>query len=576
MINRIGIIYLKHCNQNERLYLVFLENIRKMFNRLIVACDTPLEYEGRKLLEPFTKEIIVENLDSGKAAWKLCCMEYLTEEERNSCDELTLISLDFLGLIKDCEKLVSAVNDTDADVINFCPFDLNGDSCPELTETCFLILKKRVLEDYSFGKFLQGPESEGALEVFGNSGFKCLNYAGSEELFILPQSRIRALPIGIGNQELKSRIKSFIDMVRDSDGARDGLVRNLAANNSTESMRNLYDLDFILEGESGIISEEDFTLCMFIETQEGLDKAVTIIRNADKKWNIRIWLREEDFLEQIMEEQDLIKADLFYRECMWEKVVEAVEECQSSLIGFVFENGDMVNFQDNFENLFMNGGMVAQLQHLFAENKYMAAVLPKKYISTDRFIRNEVYRLQLQEIPEFQDIPWDIEMPECALCCRTTMLKKCIHKADTESAREEEALSWCETESVKIIPHLLQMNGYMVGHAICDRNVLAYGQRLNELSEKQIRSYVKSGRLAVTDFNEYLGEVNSLLKGYYTLYDRVKRLEREKKALLGENNELKRTNGNFQVKEVPVLVDIGVKQATKNWVKKHMGREQSG
>lgn len=529
-MNRIGIIYIKKCDRNERLDFLFLKNIRDFYDRLIVICDSFLEYEGRRLLEQFTKEIIVEDLASGIAAWEFCYMSYLSEEERNSCDELTLISLNFFGLIKDYENFVSSIDSMEADVINICPYDLKGDGLSDYVGYDYLIFKRRVLEDYTFAKFWQEPDINNILGVFTDSGFRCTNYSGGDDLFILSKTGIKGLNIEADDYELKKNIKALVESADVFDGTRESLIRNIVTNNSTESMRNLFDLDFVLESGSEAAVSNGFTLCMFVETEEGLEKANTIIENADKSWNIHVWLREEDFLEQISREPNVINTDLFYRECMWEKIVETVEYVQDSLIGFVFENGDIENWQDNYENLFGDQSMIAQLQQLFEENEYMAAVLPRKFIGSDRFIRNELYRLQLQKILEFQEISWDIETPECAICCRTEKLRECIENVRSESDEENEGEkyeSWCEAESVKIIPHLLQINGYMVGHAICNRNVLEYSRRLYTINEKQIRNCMESGRLAVTDFGEYLKETGRLLEGYYSLYNRVERLMKE-------------------------------------------------
>lgn len=576
-MSRIGIIYMKNCNKNDRLDFIFLKNVRKFYNRLIVVCDTILGYGERYQLEQLTKEIIVERFSSEIMAWRFCYTEYLTEEDRNCCNELTLISLNFFGLIKDYETLVLAMNNMEGDVINICPFDLTGDSLSVYSGFDYLIFKRRVLEDYSFGKFLQNQNKKDILDLFRESGFRCINYSGSEDFFILPKSRIKSLSIDRNDCELKKNIKSIIDSADIYDGTKDGLIRNIVINNSTESMRNLFDLDFVLESQSKTLRIDNFTLCMFIETEEGLEIAKKIIQNTDNGWNYYVWLREEEFLDQITQESDTLKVGLFYRECMWERIVNVVEQCQDYLIGFIFENGDILNFQNNFENLFMNDNLVAQLQQFFHENNYMAAILPKRYIDSDRFIRNELYRIQLQNIPEFREISWDIEIPECAICCRTDILRDCIGKMETENTGDEGKVyvSWCETESIKIVPHLLQINGYMVGHAICDTNLLEYSRRLYEINEKQIRICMKSGRLPLTNFGEYLNNTKRLLEGYYILYNKVKKLNQENKKLSAENNKLKKRKVNVQVKEVPVLVNIGVKQAVKNWVKKQFGKESN-
>lgn len=553
-MNNIIIIYMHEMQELDK---CFFEKLKRMYNKMIVIHKPPMECETRKILEGITKDIIVEDFKTAKEAWKFGYKEYLTEEERNKCSELALIYKNFTGVIVNSDKMVRTIQNLEADAVHICCADEAND-----VDKDFLILKKRILQDYLFDEFWQTTEDE--FELFTNKGFQCIDYYGND-IFITLRGKVSS---SVENDELKKRIRAITDSKFIEKEIKESLYKLVIQNSSYKRNKEVFDLDFILHANSQQSLENGITLCMFVETEEGLEKVNSVIKKLNQKWNIYVFLREEEF-EEIIEKREFLHVDLYYRECMWEKIIQTVNSCQDYMIGFIFENGDILNWEKNFQDLFGSEDVIAQIEKAFIEKKYMAAMLPWGYVGSDRFIRNEVHRVQIQNTIETL---WDNEIPECAICCNTDVIKECINNIE-----DDRILECCELESIKLLPYLLHKNGYATGQAISDKNIVEYCKKLREINENMITCTMKAGKIFETDFTQFMNKTVSLLNGYFEIKKKLKNDNKKLKEDIAVLKERKK-NGweseqvEIQVKEVPVLVEIGVKQAVKNWCKKRIGK----
>lgn len=185
-------------------YILYLLNdIKEELTDLVIICNGYLSGEGRKRLEQFTSEIFVRPNEGFDAeGWKQAMVEYYGFDKVSSYDEIILFNDSFFGPLFPFKEVFKEMDSKDVDfwglsvhgkaksAKNMCPY---GDR-PRYLQTYFLAIRKNMVSSEAFQKywidlplfedFTSLVEKHGCVftKYFEELGFKWMAYSDTTDL----------------------------------------------------------------------------------------------------------------------------------------------------------------------------------------------------------------------------------------------------------------------------------------------------------------------------------------------------------------------------------------------------------
>lgn len=557
MINNIVLVYLEGNKINDVDY-IFLSQIRERCSEMVLICNNKIDATCRTELERYSNYIIVNHFASINEGFKIAFEELKRKIDLFVEKDIVLVDLSFVATFINNDIFFSNLNDNQNDIIvvqnNYCSENV------EVSHYNFIILKNKVVNDYAFDRYLNSNKLS-CVDIFFDSGFSIDYYIPDESIMI--KTTFSDLDIKSYDVEKCQSFMAIIDKLDDRN--KEIFIKRMIADSSSSTLRNLFKLNYIIDTSININDKKDFSVLCFIETEPMIDYINAFIDRTENSYKYYIFVREENYINKITKSKDVLNVDLFYRECTGEKILSCIEECNTELVGILFENGNQDNMIDNISNSIINDEFVSSLFNIFKGNKYLGVVIPQKYIGDGRFIRNDVYNKQLINNSEYFSENLINDFPECCIVSKTNILKACLNII-MESAEEDEINKdiFDDFDFIRIIPFALKKMGYLTGRSLNNNNKDRYMSQLIDIVEDSINTSVRYGDIESYFYNDYKNECKKLFSGYYTLYSRVQKLNKE-------NKKLSDATRMTVVEKVEIPVEIGLKQAAKNFLKHRLG-----
>ncbi len=623
-MRRLGIfmIYDEQGIFDEYIYYM-LDDMMQYFDRLVIACNGKMDSDARRRLEQYTDEILGrDNTGFDFGAWKEIIIDYLGVGCIREYDELVLFNDSFFGPITSFGNVFEKMESMDLDfwglsvhgevetVRSLCPYGYR----PRYIQTYFVSFQKRILEDYSFENywknipafetFLEAGEKGSAVltKYFEDLGFKWGVYSDTSDLETIRENNIcqhafNTYQLITERQYPIIKRKSFIlgkrrflknntgqDLIKaleyieneteyNTDYIYKHLIRRFNMAELKETMNWYYILPskFVLNNKSVddkkvlIIAEigDDFCLNNNMNLLLALPEEIMLMVNyvSDVRQDImRMKERKNCFLKEIKKDES------FFEHVSWKDVENYDYVCLLSNSNDVVDKSFVVGKalqESSWENLIPSYEYIQNIICVFEANKFLGVLGTPSCHHSTLFMKEVVdWRENYEMITSLLDklgisvilneakaLPLNMQ----GFWCRPNAIKMLF---------TEEFVKNCNiVKKMELVyPYVAQSEGYFSGSCMSSEYAATEYENLYFMISKLSDLM---GQKLEFDFSSF--------ENLCMQFKNVDKLHKELEKCKDDIKKLKSSKKNERIVEVPVLVNIGVKGAVKNWINKKLG-----
>lgn len=562
MYRRIGILYIENTVNVDEYDRLYLAELHQQLSEMIIVCNGALDVYTRTLLTQFTDYIIVDQFISKSEAWKFAAKEYVNSSEQGQM--LVFIALDSYFINVNITALCEMMKQQNIDIYQLP--EIMGDTWSS-NNCSMVILSEHILNDYAYKRFCESePELRTShwIKDFENSGF--LLYSNEENLMLGCCIKKYTLVDDLIYTKLNSQI-NVLDLLNTlPEIQRDIVVRNIIENNTLMTLNKLFHFPGCYENAKEKI-DADFTriqTVFVIRETETMEKAVMFMEQLGLKEQALILTTQETenhgsraiicepqeiyrtLCEQINKSDKdyylVIEEEYLCSLADTEELQRHVSACykmlqQYSYIGTV----SYANTFSSADSYITEYNKVNELRNLYGNN-----VVENGYIPFDNLVLLDMNRLKDEvEISETFEEPVSKNETESAEKAET--FKDNDTSESVGDAKEKTYIRRMEIEDFRLLSVYCKNKGLLMASLLSRNSWTAKALIANELCEKFIETGMKNGMFNAANMEEFIDRYNNIYSEYF-------KLKKKQEPI---------------VHEIPLLVDIGVKGAISNWIKKH-------
>lgn len=627
-MKRMGIFLVYDANGIMDQYIDYiLHDIMQVLDDVYVVCNGFLKPSARNLLEKYAKRIIVrENKGFDFGAWKDAIFYHIGFNVIKQYDELVLFNDSFFGPFEGFKVVFEEMEEKQLDfwgltvhgevdtVKNLNPYGYR----PRYIQTYFVVFQKRIINDYSFyvywkdmqyfKTFLETGEKGSAVltKYFEDLGFTWGVYSDTTEYestreknvcnhafntldiiknkkypiikrksFVLGKGRFLKYNSGLDLEKAVAYIER--EKNYDTNLIYEHIIRKFNIYELKESM----NLDFVLPTNQKAIeiSDRKILVCAEIKDKSYLEFVASYIDNIDESMDVVLFVRDENIIESIKNalqrtvlvekisggSGNMLRAEIVQRYefiCFISQTTRFDDEI------FTLRNSYI---EARWENALITQEYIANIVEVFDKRRYLGVLIPEGIVNGKLF--GERHGRWREQFKTFQQIFESMEMQSTieesvpplfsdgVFWCRREILSWVTN--ERYGFLETLSIDNIEDVLMSIIPYVAQEYRFFTGSCMNDRFAAALIESIKYMEEE---IYCCLGSNLKTEYNTF-----------FSYREDVKKLvskANQKKNINKEDSTIQQ-NPIEIVREVPVLVDIGVKGAIKNWIRKKFGGKKN-
>lgn len=621
-MKRLGIFLVYDAHGIMDQYIDYLlQDIMQVLDDVYVVCNGFLKPSARNLLEKYAAKIIVrENLGFDFGAWKDAMLYHIGFNVIRQYDELVLFNDSFFGSFEGFKKVFLEMEEKQLDFWGLTVHgevdtvkDLNPYGYrPRYIQTYFVAFQKRIINDYSFYNywkdmpyfktFLEAGEKGSAVltKYFEDQGFTWGVYSDTTEYettreknvcnhafntldiiknknypiikrksFVLGKQRFLKYNSGLDLEKAVAYIEEKGNY--DTELIYEHIIRRFNIFELKESM----NLDFVLPTDKKTvdISDRKILVCAEIKSKSYLEYVAPYINHIEDSIDVALFVRDDNIEESIK--------SCIRRRATVEKIsgspgnmLRAAVTLKYEFICFISQttrfDEEVFTMKNSYvearwENILITQEYIANIIEIFDKRKYLGVLIPECTVNSNTY--GESHGGWRQRFDTFQQIFENLEMhsiveetvapllSDGAFWCR----REAVSWGTDEKydLLEELQVDGVEDVLMSIVPYIAQECGYFTGSCMNDRFAAALIESLKYM-EREI--YNCLGKYLQTDYRNFFSYRENVQQ-FVSKANKKGEIIKEVPVIQEVPVEI--------VKEV--LVEIGVKGAVKNWIKKKFG-----
>lgn len=632
-MNRLGIFLFYDEDGIVDDYIEYmLDDISTTLQKLVIVCNGVLSVSGRRIFEKYSNDIIVrENTGFDFCAWKEAMLDYLGYSRIKEYDQLILFNDSFFGPFCPFSEIFADMDQRDFDfwgltvhgevetVKRMCPYGYR----PRYIQTYFLAFNKRMLNDYSFynywqnikayDQFLEVSEkiSAALTKYFEDLGFSWGVYSDTTDLettretnicqhafntyelvsnrkypilkrksFVLGKSRFLKYNNGLDLQKAVDYVQSHTNY--DMSMIYKHLIRRYELPDLKESL----NLNFIIPEEENkgidrLLLKKTLLIChlFYVDTLEYYaaflnripgDIALLITTDTEEKREYILKAVDKDerelYVDVVPNRGRYVSALLIHAKQYMDKyeylciLHDAKPNRQSAItIGNTFR--DTI-----WENTLHSEWYIKNILEVLSQNEHIGMLVPPVPVYgvyyNEGMEKNDKYFADMETWNRLLDSDYRLPEKKYLLAiggtcwCKTAALENifCLNIGYEDFPEEiSENADLMRNSFEVLLPYIAQKNGYFTGwcmnvdYAACEMENYRY------MNREIIRLLHEEAGIEGESYQQYLAGIRQYIKKAKRNAQKVKKQETE-----------------VQYVEVPVLVEIGLKRALKNYIMKKL------
>jgi len=570
-MKRLVIFIYDDCSEFDESGHEIIKQLVNISDRQIVIINGDLTAKSRINIEKYTTEIIVEDYSSIYDAWKIVLIDYLGGLNENSYDQILFMTNEYFIRKNFLERVFKKEFMPITDIWGL---KKEGGSI----EHSFIVFNRKVINDYSFWKiWVQYEEFEKNDFIIENylekAGFTWSIFFDEEEneaedLYMVCKEHLRMGDMYHWDEEKENKIKILINYKDDICNLfSNDMLSYIVRKNNLETVKRLFNGIYVYTNKNDLVDlearKEKIVICIWYETENNFRDSINIIEKIAVYYEIRVWINEELYKRYKDKINSSIQVNLYSDKSNFNEILNnIVYENKYENIGVLVEK--QVNYVCEKDNIFLyylkmyicNLSAINRVLDIFHDNNIVKIILPFKKITSKNYVK---YYDEFMGLEQKNEQCFNINFIDAAFFCSLDSLKYFLK---------------CNPgKTHKTMTYFFKQNGYITANLIEQDNLSEYLNHLNLIysficSLKEYNQF-----MGIKDFTEFLREIEENSKGYKILKTKNEILQTKIKKL--ENKLLlQKSTLEPSIKEVPIVIDIGVKGAVKNWIAKKLLRKK--
>ena len=503
-----------------------------------------------------------------------------------------------------------------------CPYGYR----PRYLQTYFMAFNKRMINDYSFynywkniqvySEFLEVGEKCSAVitKYFEDLGFSWGAYTDTTDLETNRETNIchhafntyeivanRRYPIikrksfVLGKARFLrhhtgSDLEEAVDYIKDhTDYSMNLIYEHITRRYDLSEIKESLNLNYIFpdgrENECDVISLNRTLMVAHLYYEELLAESIEYLRRLPDEIDILITTDTEEKKKRILQEikgtQHYVTVEIVpnrgrYISALLITAQKYIKNYE--YIGILHDSKPVINdpitvgksFQKAmWDNMISSGGYVENVVRFLEGNKHIGMLVPPVPF------HGKYYSTALSGMGAYEDsvgrwnelLGMDCKLPEKpalalgGVCwCRKAALESIVNSSLVydDFPAEEECFDKMRDAFERMLPYIAQKNGYLTAWCMNARYAASEIENLRYINSAIYNNAMAEHPVENVSFKDFLAEQRRY----------VKKLKKQNKKLKTENEQLINEKAQVQYVEVPVLVEIGLKRALQNYIKK--------
>lgn len=538
-MNKLAIIYTNNFGENLNLDFCFVSKVKKNFDKIILACGSSIDVSGRKKVEELGIDLVVGDFLGKVSMWHYTIKEYVGFDACKEFDQILLVSLDAFYGENINASMFSELQSENIDVLEIKACSVCDDTSDE-KDASFIVFNNRPINDPTFIKFWDNPAfySDSISSFFERVGFQCHTYLSDDltKCTIVDKQSVCKMKLTDLDTISLSKINYLMENIDSS--CKQDLYKFLVANNSYEVINNIFNLSFFTNKDE-LINANSFKHFITVFFVENIDGANALNTCEISDYNSAVIYINEEY-------KTLLKSEYKNIVIFSEK---NVHESWNEIKHYISESCEYVLFKIVDSDPF-NVELITRGIQTMEEHDFLGAINYECSLLNENYINKLIDKEETRKTLEADEIISGVNVLENAILCKADILQ---------------SVNLDNVEIVKLLPYYLQKQGIIVGKLYdCDIETMAY-KAANYL-EVLFSMGVVYKAFSASTINEVIVQEGLLHDQYSKNNAKIKKLQSEREKLKKQAQSVQKSDPIIQ--EVPVVVDIGVKGALKNWIKK--------